>query len=136
MPEVAWVNVVELRRSLQQGEPVVLVDAREEAEFRVSHLQGARRVDPDDLEAAVAALADVEREARVVVYCSVGWRSGRVVRALGRAGFRHALNLVGGIFAWGNAGYPVYRGGRRVRAIHPFDRDWGSMLDPALRAYR
>ncbi len=132
-PEVRWIDVATLGRWLAGERPVVLLDARQPAEFAVSHLEGARRVDPDAPDVAGLGLA---RDARVVVYCSVGWRSASVADALRRAGYGDVHNLEGGIFAWANEGRPVSRDGRRVRAVHPYDETWGRMLRAPLRRYR
>jgi rhodanese-related sulfurtransferase len=111
----------------------VLLDARQPSEYRVSHLRGARRIDPDhpDIEGL-----SVPRDARVVVYCAVGWRSGDVASRLQEAGYRQVYNLEGGIFGWANRGRPVYRDGERVRRVHPYDETWGRLLDRELHAYR
>lgn len=110
---------------------VVLLDVRPEGEFAVSHLDGARRVDPEaPLPGWVEALP---RDTPIVAYCSVGYRSARLVEALREAGFDGASNLDGSIFRWANEGRPVVRDGRPVRDVHPYDRLWGRLLDPELR---
>lgn len=108
----------------------VLLDARSAEEFAVSHLDGAIRIDPDHPD---PSLAGRDRRRTIVVYCSVGYRSARVARALAQAGFVDVRNLEGGIFAWANAGRAVHRGRRRVRDVHPYDDHWGSLLHPELR---
>lgn len=131
-PEVPWITPDELARALRgptAGHPRLL-DARTDAEFAVSHLDGATRIDPD--RPNVPALG-ANRTRPVVVYCAVGYRSAVVTRALLRAGFTNAKNLEGGIFAWANHGRPVHRGGRVVRDVHPFDDTWGRMLRAELR---
>lgn len=115
--------------------PPLLLDARTPAEVAVSHLAGARHVDPDaSADALGAALADVDRQRPVVVYCSVGWRSAAVAERLQAAGFRDVQNLEGSIFRWANEGRPVIREGRPVREVHPYDAVWGRLLKPELRA--
>jgi hypothetical protein len=37
------------------------------------------------------------------------------------------------VFEWANSGYPVFRDGEAVREVHPFDAEWGRLLDPELR---
>ena len=114
---------------------MVLLDARGPDEYAVSHLPGARRVDPDaDAAALGSALADVDRRRPVVVYCSVGARSAAVARRLRKAGFERVENLRGSIFRWANEGRPVVRDGEVVGEVHPFDAVWGRLLDPEHRA--
>ena len=127
-----WVEPATLERWLaDEQREVHLLDARAPAEFRVSQLRGATRIDPDapDLEAA-------PRCGTIVVYCSVGWRSGDIANQLSAAGRADVYNLDGGIFRWANEDRPVYRGARRVREVHPYDETWGRMLNEPLRAYR
>lgn len=132
-PEVPFIGVRELDALLRRRrhETPRLLDARTAAEFAVSHLRGAERIDPDHPD--VAALG-ADRSRTVVVYCSVGYRSGGVARTLLRAGFHDVRNLEGGIFAWANAGRAVVRGRAVVHEVHPFDDTWGRLLNADLRA--
>ncbi len=132
-PAVRWVTTGTLARWMGRGGhagPVIL-DARAPEEFRVSHLRGARRVDPD-LE-DVSSLG-IDPGARIVVYCSVGWRSGAIASRLEQAGYRQVYNLEGGIFRWANEGRAMYRGDHVVHRVHPYDQAWGRMLDDQHRA--
>lgn len=135
-PDVATVSTGALAARLAApGDGPVLLDARTEVEYAVSHLPGARRVDPDAGPAELAAsLADVDRQREVVVYCSVGLRSAAVARRLREAGFERVENLEGSIFRWAGEGRPVVRDGARVREVHPYDAVWGRLLAPERRA--
>lgn len=115
------------------GRPVLL-DARSPEEYAVSHLQGAVRVDPG---AEAFAFLDTLRRAGspVVVYCSVGYRSSALAARIRAAGYADVYNLERSLFGWANEGRPVYRGGERVRAVHPYDAVWGRLLEEDLRAY-
>ena len=133
-PEVEQVSAEELRSSFDSGgkAPIVL-DVRTPEEYRVSHLKSAIRVDPEgELPEVVRTL---DHNAPVVAYCSVGYRSSRLVDRLRKEGFTDAKNLEGSIFEWANKGYPVERDGVPVREVHPFDEEWGRLLDPSLHAY-
>ncbi len=128
-----------LAARMARGERVVLLDARTADEYAVSHLRGARRVEPGASAAQIAAaLADVSPNAPVVVYCSVGWRSADVAARLRDTGRSNVENLRGSIFRWAGEGREVVTGapGREtvVRVVHPFDRTWGRLLRRDLRA--
>ena len=134
-PEVEHVSPEDLRLRLDSGHksPIVL-DVRTAEEYEVSHLPGAIRVDPEgDLP---EVLRELDHEAPIVAYCSVGYRSSRLVERLKEEGFADAKNLEGSIFEWANKGYPLERDGARVREVHPYDAEWGRLLDPSLHAYR
>ncbi len=109
----------------------VLIDTREAAEYGVSQLAGALNC------RSVPEVAKVvpDKSTRVVLYCSVGYRSSALSEKLQRAGYTNVFNLEGSIFAWANEGRPVYRGKTELRParVHPYDRKWGQMLKPELR---
>ncbi len=110
----------------------LLLDIRGSDEYRISHLRGALLA--EDIEAARLVLRDVDADREIVVYCSVGMRSSAVAEALQRDGFRHVSNLRGGIFSWANEGRPLYSGARLVLTVHPFNRDWGRLLNSKYRS--
>ena len=111
----------------------LLLDVRAEAEFAVSHLQNARRIDPDTRN--FAFLQDLPLDTPMVTYCSVGYRSSEMAQRLREAGFTNVVNLEGSIFEWANEGRSVYRHDRAVRQVHPYDEIWGFLLKKELRAY-
>ncbi|NJL20372.1 MAG: rhodanese-like domain-containing protein [Leptolyngbyaceae cyanobacterium SM1_3_5] len=129
-PQVKQLSTAELAKQIE-AESLVLLDVRTESEFAVSHLLNARRIDPrtEDFSSL-----DLPFDAPIVAYCSVGYRSSRLVDRLQQAGYTRAANLEGSIFEWANEGRPVYRNGKRVQQVHPFDRVWGQLLQPNLRA--
>lgn len=132
-PEVRQMSVDELAARLDaEGEAPLIVDVREKSEYDVSHLPGAVWASNEALEAVVRE-AGPDRE--VVLYCSVGYRSSMAARRLGRSGFDRVSNLEGSIFEWANAGRPVERDGEVVREVHPYDEEWGRLLQADLRAY-
>lgn len=131
-PKVARVDVGSLELELGGERPPILLDVRSQGEFGVSHLAGARRA--ETLDAALQALAGVPKDAALVAYCSVGYRSSKLAAALATEGFTNVRNLEGSIFAWANSGRPVFRGRERASRVHPYDEEWGRFLDPALRA--
>ena len=109
----------------------LLVDARPEEEFAVSHLRGAQRfVSVEKVKAAISTNAQP-----IVVYCSVGYRSSALAVKLAKAGLTDVRNLDGSLFAWANEGRPVYRGDERLDPphVHPYNSKWGRLLRPGLR---
>ena len=131
-PGVPQISVPELARRIEGGEELLLLDVRAPREFAVSHLAGARRV--GSKAEALAALRDVPRDREVVLYCSVGYRSSILAAQLQKDGFPNVRNLEGSIFEWANSGRTVVRDGAPVREVHPFDEDWGELLDRELWA--
>ena len=114
-----------------QREDVILLDVREPAEYAVSHLRGARLAPSRD--EALKILRGVRTSRRIVLYCSVGFRSSKLAEFLMKTGFTEVYNLEGSIFRWANEGRPVYRAEERVRVVHPYDSYWGRLLKKPLR---
>ena len=134
-PHVQHITTDELADWLSQSanQQPVLLDTRTEAEFAVSHLLGAERIEPDTQD--LAHLSRLAQDTPIVTYCSVGYRSSALCDRLRLAGFTRAVNLEGSIFAWANAGYPVYRNTDVVRQVHPYNAVWGVLLHHELHAY-
>jgi len=91
VPEVTVPQVKDMK-------DVLLLDARELNEYKVSHIKNARFVGYDQFE--VDKIKSVDKNQKIVVYCSVGYRSEKISEKLKQAGFADASNLYGGIFEW------------------------------------
>jgi rhodanese-related sulfurtransferase len=114
--------------------PFVLIDARERAEFEVSHIEGAVWVGYDDFD--IGRMEGIAMEDTIVVYCSVGYRSEKIAERLEAAGFSHVSNLYGGIFEWKNQdGEVVGPDGSPTERVHAFDRTWGRWLKEGEKVY-
>jgi rhodanese-related sulfurtransferase len=114
-------------------EPYVLLDVRTPEEYKISHLKEARFVNYTSFQ--VDALADIPKDARVVVYCSIGTRSAKAGIALLEAGYTDVHNLRGGIFSWVNNGYPVFDAKGQTDRIHAYSRFWGFWLTEGDEVY-
>ncbi|MEL6124687.1 MAG: rhodanese-like domain-containing protein [Bacteroidota bacterium] len=129
--DVDEISVTEL---YELKERPVLLDAREHEEYSVSHLPGARYVGYDDFD--LETIADLEYDTRIVVYCSVGYRSEKITQRLRENGYRHVSNLYGGLFEWMNRGYAVVDSeGKTTDRVHAFDRIWGIWLKRGQKVY-
>ena len=129
-PDVSQLSPLSLDAWLRDAQRVApqLVDARSEEEFVVSHLPGARRIDPRS--SASAALSAFDPNGPVVVYCSAGYRGSMLARRLQNAGRRDVWNLEGGIFAWANAGLSLECAGQPAQRVHPYSRVFSRLLKP------
>lgn len=132
-PQVRQVSGEELERRLAAGEKIVLLDVRRPEEFAVSHLPGARWLDPRETR---PALPGVDPATPVVAYCSVGWRSSQLAERLAAAGYRNVANLEGAIFEWTREGRPLFQGERQVAKVHPYSPVWEFLVPKNRRAYQ
>lgn len=127
---VPLVTVAQLREMPN----VVLLDTRTKAEYDVSHLPNARWVGYDDFE--LKRVQDVPKQANVVVYCSVGYRSERVGEKMLAAGYQNVSNLYGSLFEWVNQGNTVVDNrGKATRRVHGYSRLWGVWLSKGDKVY-
>ena len=133
-PATEWLDRDELVRWQAESSrvPPVILDARSPAEYALSHLRGAVRIDPR--EPTLRSVAAFPRDTPVVVYCRVGYRSARVASWLRRQGFKTVYDLAGGVFAWADEGRPLEAEGRPATQVHPYSTSWGKLLAPAVRA--
>ncbi len=132
--DVDWITTRELAAWLNSKKrpAPVLLDVRLPAEWEVSHLAGARRVDPKA--SAEEAGAGLAKDTPIVAYCSVGYRSGEVAQRLRKAGYEHVQDLEGSIFEWANEGRPLVHEGKKVTKVHPYNATWGRLLKDNVRA--
>ena len=118
-----------------QKEAVILLDARERAEFEISHIPEAIWVGYDDF--TLDRVKALSKTARIVTYCSVGYRSERIGEKLQRAGFQDVRNLKGSIFQWINEGHLVVNMQEQTtEKVHGFDKEWGKWVKKGKVVYK
>jgi adenylyltransferase/sulfurtransferase len=93
---VPEIQVEELKRRLDAGEDVFVLDVREPHEYQICNIDGYL-IPLGDLPKRVHEL-DSSRE--IVAHCRSGVRSAKAVDFLRQAGFKKVHNLAGGILAW------------------------------------
>ena len=122
------VNTLDADQLKAQLEQVVLLDAREPGEYAVSHIPGALNIGykhPD-----FSVLNGVPKNATIVVYCSVGYRSEKIGEKLAKLGFANVFNLYGSIFEWANRGYKLENSsGKTTDTLHTFHETWARWVD-------
>ncbi len=112
----------------------VLLDAREYPEYAVSHLEGARFVGFDNFR--MDCVKSLNKDVKILVYCSVGYRSEKIAEKLMSDGFSDVSNLYGGIFEWFNQGNLIVdSSGKQTNRIHAYTRTWGVWLNKGEKVY-
>ncbi|REJ79609.1 MAG: Grx4 family monothiol glutaredoxin [Acidobacteria bacterium] len=105
-PKVAQMSVAELDQLRRSGVAHHLVDVRTDEERAKAKIDGA--VPFSEFE---AGLAELDRDAKIVLHCHHGGRSQRAAEQLAAQGFTDVHNLAGGIDAWSreiDASVPKY----------------------------
>ncbi|MBF8757367.1 molybdopterin-synthase adenylyltransferase MoeB [Pseudomonas guariconensis] len=98
-PAVPQVSATELSRLMREEPAVVLIDVREQTEWDIAHIQGARLMPKTD-QLAGQLKARYASDTPLVVHCKSGARSLGVLLQLQGLGFTQVKNLQGGILAW------------------------------------
>jgi len=94
--EVPEITVQELKKRLDNGENLLVLDVREPHEYEVANI-GARLIPLNELP---ERLTELDRDVPLAVHCKTGGRSARAVKLLQETGFQNAFNVEGGITAW------------------------------------
>jgi adenylyltransferase/sulfurtransferase len=93
---IPQITVKELKRRIDAGEDVQLIDVREPYEVQIAQI-GGKLIPQNDVP---QRLSEIDRDREVVVHCRSGARSQRIAEVLKQAGYPKVVNLAGGILAW------------------------------------
>jgi rhodanese-related sulfurtransferase len=94
------ITVADVKRKMDAGEPVVLLDCREPHEYALCRIEGCELIPMNSIP---QRLSDVERltdRGQVIVYCHHGMRSLNVANWLRQQGVDNVVSMTGGIDAW------------------------------------
>jgi sulfur-carrier protein adenylyltransferase/sulfurtransferase len=94
---VEEIAAAELKRRLDAGDPLEVIDVREPHEFAIAKIPGTRLIPLGSLS---EHLHELDTARTYVVHCKSGVRSAKAIGQLRRVGFKRLLNLKGGILAW------------------------------------
>lgn len=97
--EIFNISPIEAKRLIESPK-VLILDVREQAEYEVSHLSGAKRFTPE-------VLRNIEPHTKILMYCTVGVRSANLAKELQTQGFLNVYNIDLGIVNWKNQGFEV-----------------------------
>jgi adenylyltransferase/sulfurtransferase len=93
---IPQITVKELKRRIDAGEDVQLIDVREPYEYQIAQI-GGKLIPQNDVP---NRLGEIDREREVIVHCRSGARSQRIAELLKQQGYPRVANLAGGILAW------------------------------------
>jgi sodium/bile acid cotransporter 7 len=115
-PDVSDISAEEALALSRQSKPM-FVDVREPSEQAVSMLPGAIT------EKEFLKNPEAHKDRRVIGYCTISYRSGKLAQRLQKKGIQ-MVNLRGGILAWLHAGGKIYREGKPTNQVHVYGKRW------------
>ena len=99
-------DVQTVKKQLDAGEKLHLVDTREESEWARGHLPQAvwlgKGIIERDIENRIP-----DKNARIVLYCGGGFRSALAADNLQKMGYTNVVSMDGGWRGWTQAGFPT-----------------------------
>lgn len=99
----------------------IFVDIREDKEYTISHIPGAWTKDQFEN-------GTVSPDTPIILYCSVGYRSGKYGEKLVDMGVENVYNLYGGIFKWTNDGKELVDEKGPTQRVHTYNKKWGKWV--------
>ena len=93
---IPQLSVKELKKRIDAGEEVFILDVREPYEYQIANI-GGTLIPQNDVP---QRLAEIDRDREIVVQCRSGARSQRIAEFLKQSGYPRVVNLAGGILAW------------------------------------
>lgn len=97
-PQLEEITVTELKRRLDRGDDIQIIDVREPNEYEIARIPGTKLI---PLSQVVKRMSEIDPARETVLHCKAGVRSAKAIAALKCAAFPGRLtNLKGGITAW------------------------------------
>ena len=102
-------TVADVAMRIEAGEPLLIVDVREESEYANGHIPGALHISKGVMERDVeTAIPNPATE--VILYCGGGYRSVLTADNLIKMGYTNVISMDGGWSGWTGKGLAVQKG--------------------------
>ncbi len=123
-------------KDVQLSDSILLLDAREPAEYVVSKIPGAVYIGFNEFDINTLKGMNISKAKKVIVYCSLGVRSERIGSKIKKAGYNNVFNLWGGIFEWKNEGKTLVDSNNKpTENVHAYSKKWGKYLKRGNKIY-
>ena len=102
---ITEISPSDARRQAENGE-AILIDVREEGDWREGHVPGASHLSRGVIELEIEdQIPDLKKP--IICYCGGGSRSALVAESLQKMGYENVRSMGGGFGAWKEAGLPI-----------------------------
>jgi phage shock protein E len=104
---ITEISVSDARKQAEAGE-AILIDVREESDWRQGHAEGATHLSRGVIELEIEEqIPDLKKP--IICYCGGGSRSALVAESLQKMGYENVRSMASGMRAWKEAGLPTAR---------------------------
>jgi rhodanese-related sulfurtransferase len=104
--KVKETNPKSVKRRMDKGEPIVLIDVREKSEWNAGHIPGAIHLSKGIIERDIEEKFP-DKSSELILYCGGGFRSVLAAHNLKLMGYKNVISMDGGWREWKKKGYPV-----------------------------
>ena len=101
---IAEISPAEAQTKTDTGD-AVLIDVREEEDWREDHAKGAKHLERGVIELEIEEQVP-DLKTPIICYCGGGSRSALVAESLQKMGYENVRSLAGGFRAWKETGLP------------------------------
>jgi len=101
-------HATEIKKRLDAGEKMIIVDTREDIEWARGHIAGAIHLGKGVIERDIENTI-LDKEATIVLYCGGGFRSALAADNVQRMGYGNVISMDGGWREWTESGFPVIK---------------------------
>jgi rhodanese-related sulfurtransferase len=98
----------DIKKRLDGGEKMIIVDTREDTEWARGHVAGAVHIGKGVIERDIER-AIPDKEATIVLYCGGGYRSALAADNVQKMGYKNVISMDGGWRGWTEAGFPTVK---------------------------
>ena len=96
---------VKIKQRLDSGKDVLVLDVRDDNEWKEGHIKGALHIYAGQLE---SRLSEIPRDRPITIVCNVGHRASLAASILLRAGYPNVCcDVLGSTKAWRVSKYPI-----------------------------
>jgi rhodanese-related sulfurtransferase len=106
--QIKEISTSQLKDWMADGQPLTLIDVREDDEWQAGHAATAIHIPRMALPGAIGAAAP-DKTARIVLYCQGGVRSAAAADTLQKMGYSNVFSLTGGFMHYQLAGLPAQK---------------------------
>jgi rhodanese-related sulfurtransferase len=101
---ITEISPEDARQQVESG-AAVLIDVREDEDWREDHAKGAKHLNRAVIELEIEEQVP-DLKTPIICYCGGGSRSALVTESLQKMGYENVRSLAGGFRAWKEAGLP------------------------------